>query len=158
AAVLGSGAFDKKVWARSVTLTGGTPYSFTLTNPASADYDLYLYADMPVSVDGSDGEPQIVASSTQAGSGGCEVAHYTPAATGRFYVVVKFVAGAGGAFQLTSTSAADFALSVSPGTQRLEATGESVVYTVWVTALGSFGNPVSLSVTGTLPAGVTAQF
>ena len=29
-------------------------------------------------------------------------------------------------------------LSVSPGTQRLEATGESVVYTVSVTALGSF--------------------
>src|SRR5207302_3004265 len=123
-AVLGPGVFDKKVWARSITLTGGTAYSFTLTNPTNADYDLYLYADTPVSVDGSDGEPQIGVSSTQPGFGGSEVAQYTPAATGRFYLIVKYVAGAGGAFQLTSTTAADFALSVSPGTQRLEATGE----------------------------------
>src|SRR5207245_210402 len=47
-ATLGPGPRDKKVWARSVTLNGGTAYSFSITNPSNSDYDLYVYSDTPI--------------------------------------------------------------------------------------------------------------
>lgn len=103
---LGADVTDKKVWARNVVLGAGSTYSFTLTNPPDADYDLYLYSGTPVSLAGSDGEPQLVASSTRSALGGTEDLAFTPAASGTFYVVVKYVAGAGGTFQLANTTAA----------------------------------------------------
>src|SRR5262249_54145604 len=117
----------------------------------------YLYSDVPQSVGASDGEPQIVASSVQPGLGGTETFQVTPAATGRYYVVVKFVSGSRGTFQVASTADADFAVAVSPGDQVLEALGETVSYKVSVTGLRGFASPVNLAATG-LPAGVTAAF
>src|SRR5262249_23687631 len=54
-------------------------------------------------------------------------------------------------------TAADFAVSVAPGTQFLEAKGENAQYLVSVTALRGFNAAVNLAATG-LPAGVTATF
>jgi outer membrane protein assembly factor BamB len=149
---------EKKVWARSVSLTAGQTVSLTLTNPASADLDLFVYADTPITLGDSEGEPQIVASSVRPGLGGAEVLQYTPSVSGRFYVVVKFVTGRGGAFQLASAATPDFAVLVSPGTQPLESKGDSVTYQVTVTGLGGFTGAVTLSTAGTLPAGITTTF
>src|SRR5205085_9608849 len=73
-------------------------------------------------------------------------------------LVAKYVAGGGGAFQLTSATTADFAVSVLPGDQLLETKGDSVSYLVSVTGLGGFSDAVALAISGALPAGVTAQF
>jgi hypothetical protein len=99
---LGANVVDKRVWARSVSLNGGTNYSFTLTNPGGADYDLYLYSNTPVTVGSSAGEPQIVASSARPGGGGTESLQFRPTSTDRYYLVVKQVSG-GGTFQITSS-------------------------------------------------------
>lgn len=155
---LGPGRTEKKVWARNVNLTAGQAVSLTLTNPASADLDLYVYADTPITLGGSEGEPRIVASSVRPGLGGSEVLQYTPDVSGRCYVVVKFVAGRTGAFQLVGAAAPDFAIQVSPGTQSLESKGDSLTFQVTVTGLGGFNGSVTLATAGTLPAGVTPTF
>lgn len=153
---LGPVATDKKVWARNVALSSGRAFALALTNPPGADYDLYLYADTPVSVGGSDGEPRIVASSTRAGLGGTELLAFTPTTSGTYYVVVKHVAGSG-AFQLASATGADFVIGVSPGTQALAVKGERVRYTVTAYGLNGYTDPIDLSL-ATPPAGTQEQF
>jgi subtilase family serine protease len=56
-----------------------------------------------------------------------------------------------------STQSPDFAFSASPSSQTVTA-GGSTSYTVSTSALNGDTSPVSLSVTSTLPAGVTASF
>lgn len=90
---------DKKVWAREVYLSGGTKYTFTLTNPTGADFDLYLYDDTPT----ANGDPVIVQKSTTAQTGGTETITITPTDDfNKYYLVVKWVSGSG-EFSLTGT-------------------------------------------------------
>jgi hypothetical protein len=78
-------------------------YNFTLSVPSGADYDLYLYN----MTGDAYGQPVIVAKSTTAVVGGFENITYTPALSGKYYVVVKRARTntGGGQFTLTSTGA-----------------------------------------------------
>ena len=108
-ATLGDQEFDKRVWARELSLTAGTTYEFTLTNPPTGDFDLYLYTDQYTTTGNSVGDPIIAAVSSTAGPGAGDSITYTPAASGTFYAVVKWVSGSG-TFTLDATTTA---LSVS---------------------------------------------
>jgi len=109
-AVLG----QKLAWARNVQLLAGTTYNFSLTVPAGADYDLYLYNTIGTVY----GEPIIDAKSTTAALGGFENISYTPALSGEYYLVVKLATenSGSGQFTLTSTpkSTVHLLLTVSP--------------------------------------------
>jgi hypothetical protein len=102
---LGGQQFDKRVWARQISLTGGTLYDFTLTNPPEGDFDLYLYTDQHTTVGTSIGDPIIAAMSATNGLGVAESLPYTPSESGTFYVIVKWVSGSG-TFTLGVTSEA----------------------------------------------------
>ena len=58
---------------------------------------------------------------------------------------------------VTAPAAGDFSLSISPATRSIKH-GSSTDYTVTVTPSGSFTGSVALSVTGSLPGGVSATF
>ncbi|MCK4527967.1 S8 family serine peptidase [candidate division WOR-3 bacterium] len=83
--------FGKKVWARKVFLKGGENYTFSLTNPITGDFDLYLYEDSIT----SNGEPQIASTSTDTGLGVDEQINFSPANNDTFYLLVKWVNGEG---------------------------------------------------------------
>lgn len=104
-------------WARNVDLSAGTEYTFTLTVPPGADYDLYLYKDAYTTAaaasNDSAGDPIIAAKSTSASTGGQEQIKLTPAATGRHYLVVKWVSGTG-QFTLSSTGPSVFSTTGQP--------------------------------------------
>jgi hypothetical protein len=88
---LGSTATDKRVWARTLLLTGGRDIQVSLDNPAEGDFDLYLYSMAP----GRTGAPVVLASSTNAGVGADESVRYVPASDFTALLVVKRVSGAG---------------------------------------------------------------
>ncbi|MFX0212293.1 MAG: S8 family serine peptidase, partial [Candidatus Hodarchaeota archaeon] len=92
----------RKVWVQNVTLTIGTNYSFEITVPNGADFDLFLYEPEPDQF----GEPVIAAKSTNSEPGIDEKIIYTPKKNGTHYLVVKtsFTNAASGTFNLTSTS------------------------------------------------------
>ncbi|HKZ93495.1 MAG TPA: S8 family serine peptidase [Candidatus Bathyarchaeia archaeon] len=77
---------QKLAWARKVQLTPDVKYNFTLTVPAGADYDLYLYNSTGTSY----GEPSIVTKSTTATTGGQEqiILNNAPY-NGTYYLIVK---------------------------------------------------------------------
>jgi len=87
---LGPNPLDKKVWARKVSLQTGYRYTFSLSVPSGADYDLYLYQSTPDQY----GQPIIVSKSTSA-SNLIETIEYTPSVAGTYYIVVKWVSGTG---------------------------------------------------------------
>jgi subtilisin family serine protease len=99
------------VWARNVQLLAGTSYSFTLTVPAGADYDLYLYNSTGTAY----GEPIILTKSTSAALGGTEEISFTPTQTGKYYLAVKlaYETSGSGQFTLTSTPTATVHLALS---------------------------------------------
>jgi hypothetical protein len=88
---LGGDATAKRVWARMVNLQAGRDITASLTNPAGADFDLYLYSTVP----GKTGAPVILTSSTAAKAGDPESLHYSPTADGTALLVVKRVSGSG---------------------------------------------------------------
>ncbi len=88
---LGSKATDKRVWARTVHLTGGREVHLSLDNPAEADFDLYLYSTVPSRT----GTPVILTSSTNAGLDVDESVRYMPASDMPALLAVKRVSGAG---------------------------------------------------------------
>lgn len=92
----GTGPFDRRCWARAVSIPAGATLEANLTVPGGADYDLYLYRRDPNGF----GNPVIEQSSVQAGAGVNESITFTPGAPWRGYLVVKRVSG-GGAFSLT---------------------------------------------------------
>jgi len=102
---LGANPTDKRVWARQVSLTGGQEYTFSLTVPAGADFDLYLY-DGTDPAAGTAGTPVILEQSTAAATGGTETITCTPASTTDAYIVVKWVSGSG-QFSLDSAGGAE---------------------------------------------------
>ncbi|MFM1770777.1 MAG: hypothetical protein RJA22_3306, partial [Verrucomicrobiota bacterium] len=99
-ASLGGTTFDKRVWARSVTLPAGTTASASLTVPATGDFDLYLYSWTP----GLYGRPVLLASSASAGNGLAESLSHTPATTASAFLVVRRVSGSG-SFSCTFSAA-----------------------------------------------------
>ena len=92
---------QKLTWARKVQLITAGTYNFTLTVPAGADFDMYLYNSTGTSY----GEPAIVAKSTNATTGGYEQIIITPPYDGTYYLVVKraTTTTGSGTFTLKST-------------------------------------------------------
>lgn len=145
----GSAATDRRAWARKVTLIGRLPFHPTLSVPAGADYDLYLYSAAPAAY----GTPVMLASSTTAATGGTESFTYTPAATTNAIIVVKRISGSG-TFSFTSeVPAADLAVSQS-GSPDPVCVGSNLTYILIVT---NAGPAVALGAvaTNTLSTGVT---
>lgn len=93
---------QRQAWARRTLLTADVSYTFHLSIPAGADYDLYLYNSTGTTY----GEPAIVAKSITAATGGSETLTLMPPYTGAYYLVVKRATEATGSgdFTLTSTS------------------------------------------------------
>jgi hypothetical protein len=85
----------------------------------------------------------------------------TGLAAGTYFYVVRAFAGCESASSneasATVTAPADFALSISPASITVDRGGSTAVYTVTVTRLNGFSDPVSLSVSG-LPSGTTGSF
>ncbi len=90
-ASLGPSTTDRRAWARTVNLAGGQLFYANLTVPATGDFDLYLYSTQP----GTNGNPKILVSSTQAGNGVNETLNYLPTTNSTGIVVVKRVSGSG---------------------------------------------------------------
>jgi len=74
-----------------VNLLSGQNYSFKLTMPWNADFDLYLYNNSPSSI----GEPQLLASSISNESGKTELVRYTPLTSGKYYLIAKAISSEG---------------------------------------------------------------
>jgi len=97
---LGGGVAGRRAWASTVSLTAGCGIDVSLSNPAGADFDLYLYSMTPSST----GTPVILASSTTDQAGATESISYTPQTDTTALLVVKRVSGMG-TFQLESVQA-----------------------------------------------------
>lgn len=93
------GFAGKRCWARNVALTGGVNTTLNLEVPDTGDFDLYLYRATPDTF----GNPVILASSVQAGSGVDESLSHTPSDSQTAYLVVKNVSGSG-AWTLSSAA------------------------------------------------------
>lgn len=106
-ATLGPTTTDRRAWARSINLLGGRNFSIALTNPATGDFDLYLYSATP----GIYGSPILLASSTQPGNGISEVLNYTPSSDQGAVLVVKRVSGFG-TFSLLGNTAPTVSFTV----------------------------------------------
>ena len=123
---------QKLAWAKNVHLQPGAKYNFTLTVPAGADFDLYLYNSTGTYY----GEPAIVQKSTTAATGGQEqiIVDNAPY-NGTYYLVVKRATATTGpgAFTLQSTVTASHEIS----TLTVEPT-PTVVYPI---------DPVNITVT-----------
>jgi subtilisin family serine protease len=122
---------QRLAWARNVELFSGISYNFSLTVPAGADYDLYLYS----TTGNAYGEPVILTKSTTAATGAKESIVFTPALTGEYYVVVKRAQEntGGGQFTLTSTPSqtAHLLLSTEPN-QAAYSVGQSLTLQITV--------------------------
>jgi subtilisin family serine protease len=141
---------QRLAWARNVQLVSGFKYGFTLSVPAGADYDLYLYNSTGTSY----GEPAIAASSTTAVTGGTETFNVTAPYTGTYYVVVKRATETSGSGSFTLTSSGPAVVSVTLNTpssgSRLLPSTVSFAYTpvgvgsfirnssLWTNATGSW--------------------
>jgi subtilisin family serine protease len=140
---------QRLAWARNVYLHEGIEYSFDLTVPTGADYDLYFYN----MTSNAYGEPVILTKSTTAAVGGFEEISYTPELSGTYYVVVKRArADTGvGPFTLTSSPSqtAHLFLTAEPE-QATYAGGQSVdlVVNVFNQLNPSFESTLTLTVTG----------
>jgi subtilisin family serine protease len=140
---------QRLAWARNVELFSGVSYNFSLSVPAGADYDLYLYN----MTGNAYGEPVILTKSTTTSAGANESIAYAPALSGEYFVVVKRAREdtGGGQFTLTSTSGqtAHILLSVEPDQPSL-VRGQSL--TLKVTMLNelnpAFESSLALTVTG----------
>ena len=115
---------QRLAWARNVQLVSGAVYSFILSVPAGADYDLYLYNSTGTTY----GEPAIVAKSTTATTGGTEQFWVTAPYTGTYYIVVKRATETtgSGAFTLASSSPS---VNVTLNTPGLSSASNVVHYT-----------------------------
>ncbi|MCF2137529.1 MAG: Ig-like domain-containing protein [Candidatus Thorarchaeota archaeon] len=137
-ATIVTGDIGRKAWARHLTLTSGTTYTFNLDVPAGADFDLYLY-------DGSYdtyGEPILLAKSINFATGASEHITFTPSSTGTYYIVVKYIRGSGGTFTFSSQSGTSFpSVSIVTPAENAQLTGE---FTVQVSASGTGLSSVSL--------------
>ncbi|MFX1283962.1 MAG: S8 family serine peptidase [Promethearchaeota archaeon] len=113
----------RNVWAENVTMTTGTNYTFKMSVPDDADFDLFIYEPNPNQF----GEPVIAASSTNFEPGADEYITFTPPVSGTYYLVVKssFTNTGAGTFYLSSTSGKNFPIvSIVSPTENERLTGE----------------------------------
>jgi MYXO-CTERM domain-containing protein len=83
--------WEPRAWGRRVDLRREDLLTLTLSVPATADFDLYLYAGLP----DKNGDPQIRASSTSPIDGGSETISFSAQIDETAYVFVKRVSGFG---------------------------------------------------------------
>jgi len=93
------GRFDRRAWGRKLALGTGYRVTLSLDVPATGDFDLYIYSGTP----GSNGNPVILASSTNAGVGLDESIDYLPPRPLTAYLVIKRIFGTG-TWTLTGTT------------------------------------------------------
>ena len=129
----GSSNTGTKVWARSVSLTAGSSYTFDLTVPSGQNFDLFLYDPDPDTY----GQPVLASSSTSTTTGANEQITFTPSTSGTYYIVVKTVSNSGGSWTLTSSSGAPPSNELQNGvpvTGSLDSTHTQDDYTIVVDA------------------------
>jgi len=85
------GYYGRRAWGRNVNLQSATRATLTLDVPDTADYDLYLHSGAP----DTNGNPVILASSSNAGLGSDESIDYVASSTETGYLVIKRVSGSG---------------------------------------------------------------
>jgi subtilisin family serine protease len=140
---------ERLAWARNIQLVSGVSYNFSLSVPAGADYDLYLYD----TTGNAFGEPVILTKSTTAGVGVNESVAYTPALSGEYFVVVKRAREdtGDGQFILSSTpsQAVHLLLNVEPQQATFQG-GQLVSFavTVFNQLSPALGATLTLTVTG----------
>ncbi|MCK5593167.1 S8 family serine peptidase, partial [Candidatus Bathyarchaeota archaeon] len=129
----GSGSSEKKVWARQAYLAAAAECVFNLTVPIDADYDLYVYGGTPDTY----GQPVILAKSVNASLGADEIIRFIPAASGTYYILVKWVSGEG-TFTISSASSIlrDVAVTDVTLSNTMVYVGETVNVTVAVQNYG----------------------
>ncbi|MEM4977003.1 MAG: Ig-like domain-containing protein, partial [Desulfurococcaceae archaeon] len=154
-----SDPFSRHVWARKVYLTAGHTYTFELTVPGTADFDIYLWAWNPkpatTSPYGTWGEPLLVAWSNVTSEGGDEAIVYTPSTSGWYILTIKQISGYG-TFQLESYE------QINPPTCTITSptTGSTVSGTITVQVSASDVSPgyvtsVTLYIDGGSPRSMT---
>jgi hypothetical protein len=88
---LGDDPVDRHVWARKMSVQKHRDINMTLENPATGDFDLYVYSATPSAT----GTPIVIGSSTEAGDGAGESLVCSPSSDMQALVVVKRVSGSG---------------------------------------------------------------
>jgi subtilisin family serine protease len=116
---------QRLAWARNVQLISGGEYNFSLSIPAGADYDLYLYNSTGTTY----GEPAIVVKSINATSGGTEQFWVTAPYTGTYYIVVKRATETTGSGTFTLASSSLGTANVTLNTVGLLSASNVVHYT-----------------------------
>ena len=86
----GGDVWNKKAWARKMSLNDTVNYNFTMDVPVTGNYDLYLYAGDP----DENGEPVLLDTSCSTGSTD-EYIQYSPDDNGTYYLVAKWYSGSG---------------------------------------------------------------
>ncbi|MFW9903804.1 MAG: S8 family serine peptidase [Candidatus Thorarchaeota archaeon] len=140
--LLSSELGKRKVWAQNMILNAGINYTFMLTVPEGADFDLFIYEPDPNQF----GEPILAATSTNLVFGADESITYTPKINGEFYLVVKtsLTNQGSGTFNLTSTSGNGYPdVSIISPNENDKLTG---VYTIQIDATDSDLKTVYLKV------------
>ncbi|MHA1556611.1 MAG: S8 family serine peptidase [Candidatus Heimdallarchaeota archaeon] len=89
---LGSGPFEDQSWARRIEVPRKTTLTFSVTLPATADYDLFIYDSAE---DFSETKGGYLAASTEVTAGITETITYSTRTARDIYVVVKCVTGEG---------------------------------------------------------------
>ena len=136
---------QKIAWARKVQLNTEGKANFTLTVPAGADFDLYLYNSTGTSY----GEPAIVAKSTTATTGGHEQIIVTAPYNGTYYLVAKRATSTteGGTFTLESEFTPNHDVAVIQVEPSANATYEGNKLNITVTVENKGLNTESFNVT-----------
>jgi hypothetical protein len=156
----GDGVFDRKAFARHVSLEAGEQYTFSLTVPEDADYDLYLYrygkeGGFMIGSAFSEGDPILVAQSTTATLGGVETFNFIPTESGTFALIAKRTSGSGPfALQSSANTATDTeaptVMLTSPGAGAIFTPGQPFTIT-WVSSdsVGVASHDLLFSMDGT---------
>lgn len=88
---LGDEPKARRAWARRVYMLGNEPYRIFLENPATGDFDLYLYDIHPSPT----GTPIIIGYSTNSEKGASERIEFRPDVDTHALLVVKHISGEG---------------------------------------------------------------
>jgi hypothetical protein len=115
---------QRLAWARNVQLASGLKYNFSLSVPAGADYDLYLYNSTGTAY----GEPAIVTKSINATTGGTEQFWLTAPYTGTYYIVVKRATETTGSGTFALSSSGSGTVNVTLNTSGLPSASNVVHY------------------------------
>jgi len=132
----------------AIQYSAGATHVFNLTGSAGTDFDIHLYSQSGSWVDSS------------ASYSYPEVIEYTSSSAGWYFLKVVLYSLPSGTYTLTIDGSVgptpDFSISVNPSSSSVVA-GNSVSYSISVTTIAGFSNPISFS-TLTLPFDGSASF